>query len=42
MNEDYKASLAAHNTQQDLTWWDQNYGMLINIILYFISFSFIL
>jgi hypothetical protein len=33
MNDDYKASLAAHDPLQDLTWWDQNYGRLINFIL---------
>ena len=27
MNEDYQANLTAHNSQQDLAWWDQNYGM---------------
>jgi hypothetical protein len=42
MNEDYKTSLATHDSQQDLTWWDQNYGMLIDFILYSISFSFYL
>jgi len=28
MNEEYQASLTAHDIQQDLIWWDQNYGML--------------
>lgn len=27
MNEDYKTTLATHDPQQDLNWWDQNYGM---------------
>jgi hypothetical protein len=27
MNDDYKAGLATHDSQQDIMWWDQNYGM---------------
>jgi hypothetical protein len=42
MNEDYKTSLATHDSEQDLAWWDQNYGMLMSFVLYlyffFISF----
>ncbi|CAF0958880.1 unnamed protein product [Rotaria sordida] len=30
MIDDYKASLSIHNPQQDLTWWDQNYGTQTN------------
>ncbi len=40
MNEDYKTSLATHDSEQDLAWWDQNYGMLMSFVLYYISFSF--
>jgi hypothetical protein len=25
-NEDYRLSIEMHNADQDLTWWDQNYG----------------
>ncbi|CAM4871507.1 unnamed protein product [Rotaria socialis] len=27
MIEDYKTSLSTHNIEQDLTWWDENYGI---------------
>jgi len=30
MNEDYKSVLTTHNSQQDLAWWDQNYGTQTN------------
>ncbi|CAF0807075.1 unnamed protein product [Adineta steineri] len=30
MNEDYQASLNMHSSDQDLTWWDQNYGTQTN------------
>jgi hypothetical protein len=33
MNDDYKTSLTAHDSIQDLAWWDQTYGILINFIL---------
>jgi hypothetical protein len=29
MNEDYQASLLTHNPEQDLFWWDQHYGKLL-------------
>jgi hypothetical protein len=40
MNEDYKASLGTHDSEQDLLWWDQNYGMLTNCIFYLTIISF--
>jgi hypothetical protein len=40
MNDDYKTSLTTHDSQQDLAWWDQNYGMLRNFSLSLITFSF--
>ncbi|CAF3415161.1 unnamed protein product [Rotaria sp. Silwood1] len=30
MNDDYKASLSTHHPEQDLAWWDQNYGTQTN------------
>jgi hypothetical protein len=30
MNDDYKTSLTMHDSQLDLTWWDQNYGTQTN------------
>lgn len=30
MNNDYKACLNTHNSEQDLAWWDQNYGTETN------------
>ncbi|CAF0986290.1 unnamed protein product [Rotaria sordida] len=30
MIDDYKTSLIAHDSTQDLTWWDQNYGPQTN------------
>jgi hypothetical protein len=41
MNDDYKTSLSIHNPVQDLTWWDQNYGMLLICISYTIYFLII-
>lgn len=30
MNNDYKTTLNTHNAEQDLAWWDQNYGTETN------------
>ncbi len=38
MNDDYKAALLIHNSQQDLIWWDQNYGIVFIFTLDLISF----
>ena len=46
MNNDYKTTLNTHNAEQDLSWWDQNYGrcqscFLIQLLnLVFSSFFF--
>ncbi|CAF1619796.1 unnamed protein product [Didymodactylos carnosus] len=26
MHDDYQQALQMHDSQQDITWWDQNYG----------------
>ncbi|CAF0900666.1 unnamed protein product [Adineta ricciae] len=30
MNDDYKTNITAHDSNEDLSWWDQNYGTQTN------------
>jgi hypothetical protein len=43
MNDDYQTCLPIHDSQLDLTWWDEHYGIVfIFSIFYLILFVYLI